>query len=88
MSQKGEMTSENGGGSWGIPVSASQPHSLATSDTETFGMRRPLPEGFFMQNERYVIPTAALPIEFLIAMILCSVFIPQFGLRFSELPLT
>jgi hypothetical protein len=41
-----------------------------------------------MQNERYVIPTAALPIEFLTAMILCSVLIPQFGLRFSELPLT
>ena len=46
MSQKGEMTSENGGGSWGIPVSASQPHSLATSDTETFGMRRPFLRDF------------------------------------------
>jgi hypothetical protein len=56
--------------------------------TRGFCYAPPLPEGFFMQNERYVIPTAALPIEFLTAMILCSVLIPQFGLRFSELPLT
>lgn len=69
----------------GVSLTAPQPRHIRHRD---FWYAPPLPEGFFMQNERYVIPTAALPIEFLIAMILCSVFIPQFGLRFSELPLT